>query len=334
MEQLNDTIPGCETWLDDVDSGLPEAAGLAHAGLGCLPERLLHLKIRLSVRYWPDGKLGHIRAKLGQTLKEVMYLGAEELGEPILPPVPSKPLDAFRVRKHHEWSDPIHDLDTPLWLALAKGYSRHFGIEYRLAIQINARWEVAERPQMTPRELLSQFGFQPNEYSLYEPHSKDPLPPDVSIQLRRGQKFEAQKDGKYGSSSLATVSDRLASEIENLGGCGLEATLHDHNGQRYVEVRNVAIPTPPWSQNHADILISIPATYPTGGLDAFYVQANIGHSSGAVPYQQGTSNIVGKEWRLISWHYTLNRPWNTKSDDLSSHVEHCRGFFMTRGVGQ
>ena len=38
------------------------------------------------------------------------------------------------------------------------------------------------------------------EYSLYTPpESTQPLPPDSDIPLSRGELFEAQRDGKYGS---------------------------------------------------------------------------------------------------------------------------------------
>lgn len=323
-----------EIWLEDTESTIPDAVGRAHLSTGALPERLLHLRVRIGVRAWPNGEVEHLRVKLGDTLLQVMYAGGEELKRPILPPRPAKPLDALRVRMHrHEWSEPIQDLQTPLWMALASGYSRQFAIEYTLAVQINARWGVAEQSEMTPRELLNQFGFEPSEYSLYKADGKDPLPPDESIHLKRGEKFEAQKDGRYGAAAVC-VQNSFELEFDALAPAGIEAVVHSHNGQTYLEVSNVAVPSPLWSKARTAILFAVPATYPVGGLDAFYVEASLGHSSGTVPYQQGVSVIAGKEWRLISWHYTLNRPWNSRTDDLGSHIEHCRGFFMTRGVGQ
>lgn len=318
-------------WHDDPTLALPEEVGQRHLATGCLPEPLLHLKIRLTLRRWPEGKVEHIQARLGETLLEMMRSGVQELKEPVLPPPPAMPSDFLRGQRHHEWSEPIQHLSTPLWVALSTGFSRHFAIEYRLAVQINARWGVAERSEMTPRELLTQFGFQPNEYTLYKADNKDPLPPDSPLHLKRGEKFEGQKDGRYGSSSVLSPVGR---ELEALAPDGLHAVVRDHNGQCYVEVSNVTVPTPPWSKDNVAILIAVPAAYPMGGLDAFYVEAGLAHAAGTVPYQQGVSAIAGKEWRLISWHYTLNRPWNAKSDDLRSHIEHCRGFFLTRGVGQ
>ena len=53
---------------------------------------------------------------------------------------------------------------------------------------------------MTPRAILTLADLSPEEYSLYFPSdSKVPLPPDTPVKLHRGQRFEAQRDGKYGA---------------------------------------------------------------------------------------------------------------------------------------
>ena len=113
--------------------------------------------------------------------------------------------------KHGHWSDPIGDLEKPLWIAIVDGCSRHFAIEYRLIVQINTRWGVAPSDHATPRELLMSFGLNPAEYSLYGIDGKDPLPPDTPLNLRRGERFEAQKDGRYGApATTANGLRRLA----------------------------------------------------------------------------------------------------------------------------
>ena len=103
------------------------------------------------------------------------------------------------------------DLEKPLWIAIVDGCSRHFAIEYRLIVQINTRWGVAPSDHATPRELLMSFGLNPAEYSLYAIDGKDPLPPDTPLNLRRGERFEAQKDGRYGApATTANGLRRLA----------------------------------------------------------------------------------------------------------------------------
>jgi hypothetical protein len=79
------------------------------------------------------------------------------------------------------------------------------------------------------------------------------------------------------------------------------------------------------------ILIAVPANYPTGGLDAFYVDPTV-TIRGTIHRAQPAGELVGKMWNLISWHYSVSRPWNPRVDDLQSHVAHCKGFFLERGV--
>jgi hypothetical protein len=78
-------------------------------------------------------------------------------------------------------------------------------------------------------------------------------------------------------------------------------------------------------------LIAVPGTYPAGGLDAFYLEQGVSQG-GTVPNQQAAVRIGGRTWGLISWHYAQDRPWNPSRDDLASHIAHCRGFFLKRGV--
>jgi len=275
----------------------------------------------------------HFHAKLSDSLREVMGLGAKALGEELLPPDARVPLDFLRNRRGHQWSDPIGNLETPLWAALAHGDSRRFGIEYRLEVRINARWGVAPRDPITPRELLLAFEFDPAQYSLYHTDSAEPLPPDTPMKVRRGERFEAQKDGRYGSSAVAPPRglQTIEEDLETVKAAGFAARLMVEGGQRYVEIGNLEIPSPPWSALVCAILVAVPGTYPSGGLDAFYLAQGV-HQGGAVPNQQAPVPIGDRSWGLISWHYAQDRPWNPSRDDLGSHLAHCRGYFLRRGV--
>ena len=158
-----------EPWVDDITMCTPDELAAARSH-GRLPRQLLELKIRVGIRKYPDGHEHHVRAALGETLRELMAVGAKEIGIPLLPPAPAEPLDSLRCElagNHGQWSDPIRDLEKPLWIAIVDGRSRHFAIEYRLIVQINTRWGVAPSEHATPRELLTAFGLNPAEYSLY-----------------------------------------------------------------------------------------------------------------------------------------------------------------------
>jgi Prokaryotic E2 family E len=321
-------------WVEDLDAELPEAV-ISARGHGRLPEWTKGLKAHSGIRELPDGKEVKFVAGLSDTLRQVFEIGAHALGKSLLPPGGSQPLDILRCRERngHNWSEPLTNLEQPLWLALAHGCTRHFGIEYVLAVKINTRWGIAPSANATPRELLTSFGFDPTEFSLYRASSADLLPPDTPLSIKRGDKFEAQKDGRYGAQptrGLQTIEDDLKAAQET----GINARLFIEGGQKYIEARDLAIPSPPWSRDKVSIIVAIPATYPTGGLDAFYVEQTVAHANGSIPYQKGTATIDGRPWALISWHYATNRPWNQRQDNLASHIEHCRGYFLKRGVSQ
>lgn len=323
-------------WSEDVDADLPEEVAEAKAH-GKLPPKFEKVKIALSVRELPDGKPAHIKASLTDTLSEVFERGAQELGKPLLPPTGMAPLDTFHCRERGGgWAAPLTGLDCPLWLALAQGTTRHLGIDYKLVVKINAKWAVAPAASLTPKALLEAFGFSSGEFSLYTPDGTNPLPPDAPLALQRGQMFEAQKDGRYGSAVAADAPPRGSQTIEDdvrtVGEAGVDARLFSEGGQRYVELRNLVVPSPPWSSGRVNIVVAVPATYPMSGLDAFYVELPFGQAGGGIPYQQSAAQINGRQYGLISWHYASNRPWNPLRDDLTTHVEHCRGFFLRRGV--
>ena len=323
------------SWAEHPHQALP--AGLLEVTEGgTISSELTRLKVRMSAQRYPDGKEVHFSAHLGNTLRQVFEEAAHALGEPPLPPKPQQPLDLFRMRRHNgAWSGPITDFDLPLWKALADGLSRHVSVEYRLVVQINTKWGVASASQMTPRALLAEFGFDPSQFSLYKAGSADLLPPDTPIQISRGERFEAQKDGRYGGAlspsapvrGLQTIED----DVERLRKDDIDVEIHVAAGQKYVEAPHLEIPSPPWSNCTTPILIAVPATYPQGGLDAFYLECGV-HLNGSVPRQQSVVQLLGRTWALVSWHYATNRPWNPRIDDLGTHLEHCRGFFLARGV--
>jgi hypothetical protein len=321
-------------WSEQPDLAVPGHI-LESAEHGTLSSEFTGLHISLSVQRLPSGHATHFHAHLGDALLRVYEKAAEALHEPLLPPKPHMPLDLLRYHtKQHEWHAPVCNLETPLWETLAEGMTRHLGIDYQLIVRINAKWGVASSPHLTPRSLLTEFGFDPAQFSLYRHDSSELLPPDVPLHLHRGDRFEAQKDGRYGEPASPSFVPRglqtLDDDIELLKLNGESVALLSHGQQRFVEVL-ISIPSPPWSSPSARILIAVPPNYPTGGLDAFYVDPAI-TINGTIDRAQGAQPLPGKQWNLISWHYSAKRPWNPRLDDLQSHIAHCKGFFLRRGV--
>ena len=196
------TLETQHDWTEKPEFDLPPSltdcarTGYISPEIGCI-------QVCISVLQWPDGKEHLLRVRLADTLLDIMQAGAKSVGLPLLPPPPQEPLDFLRSQKQHGggWSQPLTELKTPLLLALVKEYSRRFAIEFRFAVKVNAKWGVVPTPEMTPRELETLFGFDPTQYSLYRASSSELLPPDTPLPLKRGDCFEAQKDGKYGCRS-------------------------------------------------------------------------------------------------------------------------------------
>jgi len=124
-------------------------------------------------------------------------------------------------------------------------------------------------------------------------------------------------------------NDIFSSHFAELLAGGFDACEHVENGQKYVEVRSLAIDSPPWNKTDANILIAIPSNYNIGGPDGFYVEDGILLASNQ-PHPrtkvQGFHIIIGRKWWIVSWHYYNNKPW-TKNDTLVTHTQHCRQFF-------
>lgn len=108
---------------------------------------------------------------------------------------------------------------------------------------------------------------------------------------------------------------------------GFDACDCTENGQLYVVVRQLPTKNKDWILSAADILISIPNTYPIGGLDAFYVDRNLKLTTDQKHQRMSSEHkILERQWWLISWHYVDNKPWSSQDDTLLTHIYHCQRF--------
>ena len=90
---------------------------------------------------------------------------------------------------------------------------------------------------------------------------------------------------------------------------------------------------PPWDRKNYDILIAVPALYDEVGLDAFYLGLPYAFNGGV--HERVSGDIIridDREWKLVSWHYADGKTWKKGTDTLESHIMHCKGFMLTRGV--
>lgn len=185
---------------------------------------------------------------------------------------------------------------------------------------------------------MSLFGMDPRLYDLYLLDSSQALPQAQPISLHRGERFEAQRKAQAGEQGPYPMT--LEQEADALRASGLPARLIVAAGQRYVLISDIPIPSPPWSRSRTDILIAIPAGY-TGfpspvPLDGFRVEWPIEWNGGIHPRihapGENVVEVEGRKWRLVSWHYRNDASWRFGVDRLATHIDHCRGFFLSRGI--
>jgi hypothetical protein len=184
-------IPNIQT-----DGGAPEAALGAHK----ITTESDEVKFRVEVLHHPDYEPKHLQVKRNATLLEVMDEAARKLDVKLLPNSHT-PLDQLRgVYEHHRVGEPLALNETVEDFLRQEPKTHHLAIELVLALEINTRSRIAPEKEMTPKAILALAGLSWEQYSLYYPADcVDPLPPDTPVKLHRGQRFEAQRDGKYGA---------------------------------------------------------------------------------------------------------------------------------------
>jgi len=158
------------------------------------------VEISVELLQEPKHERRHFRVPRDAKLLEVLDEGAKKLEVRLLPN-PETPLDRLRgLFEHHHVGDPLN-LELILGDFLKQEpHTHHFAVDLVLAIQVNTRWRIAPEKEMTPKAILTLADLSWEEYSLYfPPDSVEPLPPDTPVKLHRGQRFEAQRDGKYGA---------------------------------------------------------------------------------------------------------------------------------------
>ena len=141
----------------------------------------------------------HIKIQSDTPLLCILQIWAEQAGQLLLPNRDT-PLDRLHnIEKHDKIGLAINDIDKTIGEFLEQdGITHNFGVELLRLFRVNNQWFIADKEYLTPKDILTIANLNHQEYSLYRGQSADLLPPDTSIQVERGNIFEAQRDGKYG----------------------------------------------------------------------------------------------------------------------------------------
>jgi hypothetical protein len=200
MEQLKGS--NVEEFVRNIEEFDPEVILEDH--ISKLPEQeIVHIKKELHIKacLLPENEFRIIRAKLTDTLRQIMEKIAAKFDVVLLPPSPQDPYDQlFCYDRHDNLVGPLTELSLPLWRLLIQYHCKlKLGLKLLLSFKVNTTWIIAPKSQMTPREILGLCGMDYTQYTLYLPDSADPLPLDEVMTITRGDYFEALKDGKYGN---------------------------------------------------------------------------------------------------------------------------------------
>jgi hypothetical protein len=131
-------------------------------------------------------------------LLDVLLTGAELCKVELLPPG-TEPWDKLENVDRHGHLVVLPDLQETLDAFLRDdGHTHEFAIRLLRIFRVNTRWAIASKEDLTPREILALVNLKPEDYTLYPPGSDKLLPLDTPVRVHRGERFEAQRDGKYG----------------------------------------------------------------------------------------------------------------------------------------
>ena len=95
----------------------------------------------------------------------------------------------------------------------------------------------------------------------------------------------------------------------------------DPGGQVYVVIKDYTLP-PGYTGDKVDLLVIIPAGYPTAQMDMFWVYPEIRfyHNNSYPNAADCFEDRIGLRWQRFSRHYSPKYPWRPGVDSLSSHL--------------
>src|SRR6267143_3268172 len=149
----------------------------------------------------------------------------------------------------------------------------------------------APKPAMTGTELKALAGIDQAFRLFKEAHGKDPDIPigDAEvIQLSPGDHFYSLPVGRVGD-TLPSVK----AEIDEILAAYPDARVHRNSGTEFwIEVPGVKLPPGKgWNQETMDILVPVPAGYPTARPPTFFVRPGLARGSGGVGGMGGATPV-------------------------------------------
>lgn len=189
-------------------------------------------------------------------------------------------------------------------------------------IIVNQREHKVSGDTITVPEL-QRLASAPGDYEVWQiirnPDPEGQLPKDDvrvtgTIKIKNGDRFRVVPPGTFGSS----VPDEILRQVETLKQSGDFVTVaHGGDGFYHVTITGRLLPSG-YNKQTVNRLVRLPASYPQGNPDMFWVDHDLRLAGGGMPQNSSVEQVEGKPWLRFSWHPSK---WNPGVDDLATYLE-------------
>jgi hypothetical protein len=176
---------------------------------------------------------------------------------------------------------------------------------------------------MTGAEIKS-LGGVPAGNRLYreEPgsHPDTPIPDDMSVELKSGEKFYDLPPGTVGAGLLPTVEAQIARLREDYSEVDVRP---QPDGTTHLVVGPVRLDEA-WSKPTSRVLIVLPLGYPQARPSGFFADPEVRPAPGGDPAGSGHQQVAGEQWRAFCWQPAN---WDQDRETLWRYVKFCERRF-------
>lgn len=196
---------------------------------------------------------------------------------------------------------------------------------HRNTILVNQRPHHVEKETLTAAEIRD-LAKAPANYEVWkvikDPDPEGQLPVDDqlitdSVAIKSGDRFRVVPPGTFGTAA-SVITDPIREAATMLEEDGYTVSLHEEKDLALLVIENYALP-PGWSKPSTRLLLKLPASFPLGQPDMFWVDEDLKLEGGTVAKQaEQVETLLGQPWRRFSWHPAS---WNPGVDDIRTFLQ-------------
>ena len=199
--------------------------------------------------------------------------------------------------------------------------------------RIDKGWHESPLPDLTGRDLLVIAGkTHPERYKIFQ---------RLGTELKRVHLDEVVHVSDSGEERFVTLPlDQTEGEQtlplrRDFSLPGADRDALDVLGSRWEAVADGSVPRivirdhpvgPDYVPSRTDVMLRLPANYPTTQIDMWYFHPPLARTNGAPIKSLVSDTFEGKTWQGWSRHRTPANPWRPDVDDVGTHLQlmaHC-----------